>query len=338
MSSKKFTKSHALTLPEDKANFRKSVLDLFTGKHSGHLGRYVFSSPLHAQDRVRGNEHWSRFINNSTGYYPNHDIIQILTSSAGQIGRIIADSNVFVDLGSGATESFEKKILPILSQGKFSDFVNVDLCGEFPEAIAQKISRQGLSLKVSGFTCNIFEEIPVFTSKTTLCLLGITLGNIIAELTPAGIETALANALRHFASALKRTGGYFIFDYDTNIDGQSILSSYEDPHYHAMELTILDRVKRDLNTTSFDPQQFEHMTLWHPELCLLAQNLRAKCGMAFSIEGQEVRLPQGHLLHTGNSFKYSDETLYKAATAAGLQKRAIFHQPNSTMRLAIYST
>lgn len=337
MCLKKPSDDSRLALADDSERFRKAMIDLFTGRRSGHVGRYVFSGAKGPNDIVRGNEHWGSFIRHSKSYYPYLDIVKIINESAGEIGSIIADSEIFVDLGGGSIESFEQKILPIVSRSKPREFITVDLYNEFLRATDKSAMLTSIPLKISTFKCNIFEQLPALGSKATLCLLGITLGNIIADPSEKSIESALAQTFKHFSLWLQKTGGYFIFDYDTNTDGRSLEASYSNPHYHSLELTILDRALRDLQTSGLHPQQFEHVPLWKPKLRLLAQNLRAKRDLSFNIEGYDIRLPEGTLLHTGNSFKYSDEAIHKATKAAQMRKLAVFSTDKSTMRLAVYS-
>lgn len=317
--------------------FKQGVIDLFLERRRGHLGKYCFSSPLGAADRVRGNEHWAKFIEANSCYYPNSDVVAIIRDSAKQIGAAVADAGMFVDMGSGSAVSFEHKVMPILQAGKFSAITFVDMASGFSDVAQTFLLQRNMKLALHTHLANFFKELPVLTENAALCLFGITLGNIIVDVTQETPRAALGRTMKHFASALHAKGGYFIFDYDTNEDGQAIRQTYEDPHYHAMEMTIFERVKRDLKTEHFDPAEFEHVTVWHGEQKLLAQELRAKKALDFVLEGRAVHVPQGKGFHTGNSFKYSDADIEQAAAGAGFMLAGLFRKPGSTMRVAVYA-
>jgi hypothetical protein len=73
--------------------FYDGIVDMFMGIREGHLGRYCFSNARDANDKVRGDEHWTQFISTSKAYYPYHQQAEIIRRSAGQIGELISDAH-----------------------------------------------------------------------------------------------------------------------------------------------------------------------------------------------------------------------------------------------------
>jgi len=323
-------------LDAETEEFYDGIVDLFTGYRAGHLGRYCFSSARNAADKVRGDEHWTQFIKTTNNYYPYHHQIEIIRDAADQIGKAISDASTWVDLGTGSLNSFERKVLPIIRSGKFNEIVFVDLCTTFSKIASSKLEQENLQIESKTFIGNFFEKLPLLTNKAVINLFGITLGNIIVDLPQETPEEILAQTMRHFAAPLLEHGGYFVFDYDTNTNEGSMHSSYDHPSYHAMEMSILERAKRDLPSINFDPENFEHITTWHPQWGLLAQELRAKIDMQFTIGPYKIDLSKGQSFRTGSSFKYSDEAIECAANKAGFKKLNLFTLPESTMRVAIY--
>lgn len=316
--------------------FYDGIIDMFTGLREGHMGRYCFSSARSLDDRVRGDEHWTQFIKTSTAYYPYRHQIEIIRHAAKDIGRAVSDASTYVDLGTGSLNSFERKVLPIIRAGQFSEMIFVDLCTTFSKLATARLQQEKLPITTSTYIGNFFKGLPTTRTKTVISLFGITLGNIIVDIPREKPEQILARTMQHFSAPLAQHGGYFVFDYDTNEDEHSIHGSYDHPSYRAMEMAILERVKRDLPTSDFDPDDFEHVTAWYPKWKLLAQELRAKCDQRFSIGPYKFDLPEGKSFRTGSSFKYSDATIEQAANAAGFTKLQIFSMPGSTMRVAIY--
>ncbi|MDR3613044.1 MAG: L-histidine N(alpha)-methyltransferase [Candidatus Obscuribacterales bacterium] len=317
--------------------FYDGVVDMFTGIREGHIGRYCFSSARSDNDRVRGDEHWTRFIKTSAAYYPYRHEIEIIRHAASHIGKLVSDAHTFIDLGTGSLNSFERKVLPIIRAGKFKEITFVDLCTAFSEIATARLKEELADIKTNTFLGNFFNSLPMPQSKAAINLFGITLGNIVVDLPNETPEYALTRTMKHFAAPLKEKGGYFIFDYDTNEDESSLHASYEHPSYHAMELTILDRVKRDLPTSNFDPDDFEHVTVWHQRWKLLAHGVRAKTDLKFSIGPYQIDVPRGKFYRTGSSFKYSDVTIEQVAENAGFRKLQVFSMPGSTMRVAVYA-
>lgn len=316
--------------------FYDGVIDLFLGQRAGHMGRYVFSSAKNANDCVCGDKHWTDFIHTSTAYYPYRHQIEIISRCAEQLGGITHDAPTYVDLGTGSLNSFEHKVLPILRAGQFNELIFVDLCHTFSKAATDRLGQEAFSLKTSTFLGNFFTTLPALSQKAVINLFGITLGNIVVNLPHETPEQVLTRTLQHFANPLRKHGGYFIFDYDTNEDESSMHASYDHPSYHAMELTIAERVKRDLPTIGFNPNEFEHITVWYPQWKLLAQELRAKSDLSFMIGPYRINTLRGQSYRTGSSFKYSDEVIEQSAKQAGFNKIAIFSLPGSTMRVAVY--
>lgn len=316
--------------------FYDGIVDMFTGLREGHLGRYCFSSARFPNDPVCGDKYWTHFIKTNKTYYPYHHQVEIIRQSARRIGSLVSDAQTLVDLGTGSLNSFERKVLPIIRSGRFEDIIFVDLCTNFSEIATKRLQSEDFKMNTATFIGNFFSQLPSLENKAVINLFGITLGNIIVDLPIERPEYVLEKTMRHFAEPLKKHGGYFIFDYDTNDNEKSIHASYDHQSYHAMEMTILERVKRDLPTLDFYPEDFEHVTAWYPEWNLLAQELRAKTDMRFSLGPYRVDLPEGKSYRTGSSFKYSDNTIETVAAKAGFRKVEVFSLPGSTMRVAVY--
>jgi uncharacterized SAM-dependent methyltransferase len=316
--------------------FYDGIVDLFFGFRAGHLGRYCFSSAKTPQDTVRGDEHWTHFIKTSTAYYPYQHEVAIIQRSATQIGQVVADAKAFIDLGTGSLNSFEHKVLPILRAGVFETLTFVDLCTTFSRLADARLKQENLKIATDTFIGNFFTDLPVPPHKAVVNLFGITLGNIIVDLPNETPEQGLLRTMKHFAAPLSEQGGYFIFDYDTNEDAPSIHATYDHPSYRAMERTIFDRVKRDLPTENFNPDDFEHVTVWYPHWKLLAQELKAKKDVSFKLGPYQFNFPCGTSFRTGSSFKYADSTIESAANQAGFKLLKLFQMPGSPMRLAIY--
>jgi hypothetical protein len=108
-----------------------------------------------------------------------------------------------------------------------------------------------------------------------------------------------------------------------------------DPVYHALEMTIFERVRRDLPVVGFDPDHFGHMTVWHPEWKPLRHELRAQRDIHFGLGPYDLAVAKGQSFWTGRSFKYSDGLIARAAVNAGFDKPQLFGLPGSTMRVGV---
>ncbi len=102
-----------------------------------------------------------------------------------------------------------------------------------------------------------------------------------------------------------------------------------------LEMTIFERVKRDLPTSGFDPDDFEHITVWRPEWKLLGHALRARRDIHFALGPHDIAVAKGQSFWTGSSFKYSDELIARAAAKAGFGRPQLFSLPGSTLRIGV---
>lgn len=329
--------SKEMHLDQETQEFFENIIDLFSHLQEGHVGRYCFSSPQFPNDDVRGNEHWSAFIASAPDYYMYHEESTLIQARAMDLGSAISDAVEFIDLGTGSISSFEKKVLPIVRWAKPEKFIFVDACRDFAEQGNERLLLEDPNLQTDVFIGNFWEVLPTPARKAVISLQGATLANMIVNLNTETMEDGLVRTLKHFSTPLKNVGGYFMFTYDTNHDPEPIFKGYEHPSYHAMEMTILRRIKRDLETDNFNPDDFEHVVQWHPEWHLSAHAVQAKRDMSFRIGPYPFSVKKGEAFRTGSSFKFTDEIVARSAKAAGYSSLKIFEAPHSTMKVAIAS-
>ena len=322
-------------LNQETQEFFDNIVSLFFHVREGHVGRYCFSAPLFDGDDVRGNDHWSDFIASAPNYYMYHDEAALIGEHAEEIGKTISDASEFIDLGTGSITSFEKKVIPIVRSARPLKFIFVDACRDFAEHGNTRLKQEKFPIKTEVFIGNFWESLPTPTNKAAISLQGSTLGNMIVNLPSETMEEGLLRTFTHFAAPLKKHGGYFLFTYDTNHDPNPIALGYEHPSYHAMEMTILRRVKRDLPNEGFDPDAFEHVVLWYPDWHLSAHAVRAKQDISFKLGQYRVDVKKGEFFRTGSSFKFTDQIVSDLSQEAGFSSLQIFSNAKSPMHLAI---
>ncbi|MGE0109163.1 MAG: L-histidine N(alpha)-methyltransferase [Bdellovibrionales bacterium] len=317
----------------DKA-FLCDVLCFFAGAQSGQVDMHCYSEPKHKDDLVCGGGLWERFVNAHEAYYLFCDDPVLIQQNTPLLAELCGNARLFVDLGPGSLEAFEKKTLPILQAVVPVRYEALDLNEHFLRDVVSCLHKRYPFTKACYRVANFFEEMLPLEENSLIFLSGSTISNIKADLRFETATINLTKALAHFGDALIE-GGYFVFTYDSNQDEDSIRRSYDHPAMAAHNTNFIQLVRRELPTEGLCEEDFMHVTEWVPENHLLKQLLVLKRDVSFGVAGHRFDLEAGTKLHVTNCFKFTDDLIRDAARAAGFTKTHICTLENSPMRMAI---
>lgn len=297
-----------------KSPFHEAIFAFLTRKKSGNLGPYVYSKPLYEDDPVRGGVYWEEYVRVNKGYYMFVDESNLIKACAKEIGDFLPAGCTYVDLGPGSSRAVNEKTLPMLNGlREVKHFISVDLNENFAERAA-KIINQKTNLpcfvKIGHFfkdDLNIKRYSPMIFS-----IFGGTLTNISEE-TGKDISQKMLEKFSGLRSQME-VGDFLIVAQDTCNDAQKLDDAYNHPLFGLAFSSVIPRIKRDLRTLNFDPDDFDWDVEWDGETHLHKTNAVAQKDMEFYIEGKVFNVKSGEKFTIQNTWKFPSQTYSKFAT------------------------
>lgn len=319
----------------------KDALDFFSGRKSGHMGTHAYSEPKFANDPAGGAVYWRAFIKMVRDYYllaEEADLIAKFARAANDVfldsnGQAIANSH-FVDLGPGEREAVWLKTLPFIQAStRPRGYLAIDTNPAFAEAAAQLVDDETSVKSAEAQTRDFLRDMLEvnFPSPVIFLLFGGYLCNLASN------GKSSAAKLRSNFDSLRNNmsrNDYLVVTQDTNNDEASLLRAYDHPVVGQFMLSVLHRIKRDLTTHNFNPEDFSARIYWDKEHKTLKVSAVADKSMAFTIGGHPFSVIKGTELCISNSYKFPLTTFIDAAREAGFESRSTFN-PNSRIALHV---
>ena len=105
-------------------------------------------------------------------------------------------------------------------------------------------------------------------------------------------------------------------------DERTLVAAYDDRDGVTAEfnLNMLHRLNRELEA-DFEPTKFRHRVLWNRVQSRIEMHLESTCDQRVRIAaaGLDVHFARGDRIHTENSYKFTDRTIYALLRAAGFE-------------------
>lgn len=305
--------------PKEKPDlFLEDALSLFSGKKSGHMNAYAFNEPNPAipNDLVRGGEHWTNFIKNSWDYYLIPEESRLIEQSAKAIGSLLPAQATVVDLGPGEKRAVLAKTWPFIKGLQNpKQFIAVDVNGSFADNAAKAIMALA-KIPSRAVISNFLEENLETNPPAVFSLFGGLLCNAARTQERSGFEE-LTDNLKRVSRHNMKSGDYLVITQDANQDEASLFKAYSHPDIAKYILSVLHKIKRDLPTEGFNPEQFEYVVQWNEEEHLLSLNARSTHDQNFTISGVGCSVLEGQEIPLVNSYKYPVDFFVKSAQVAG---------------------
>lgn len=298
--------------------FLQDTLALFSGIKTGHMNAYAFNEPDAAipNDPVRGGEHWTNFIKNSWDYYLIPEESRLIEQSAQDIGYLLPAQATVVDLGPGEKRAVLAKTWPFIKGLKSPHkFIAVDVNGTFADTAAKTIHALA-KIPSHAVISNFLEENLKTNPPAVFSLFGGLLCNAAKTEAHSGFEELTEN-LKRVSRHNMKSGDILVITQDANQDEASLLKAYNHPDMAKYILSVLHKIKRDLPTDGFNPENFDYVVHWNEEEHLLTLNARATNNQNFTISGVAVSILQNQEIPLVNSYKYPVDFFVQSAKAAG---------------------
>jgi len=263
---------------------------------------------------------------NATIFSSEEALIQTLV---GELMRYIPLGTPLVEMGIGTPRAVKRKALPIMNALFTTDYVCVDASCAFLQNLKQSGVLRGYSVR--PFFGNFFEDKDIYFDEENedalICMLGSTIGNIVAPRNESLPEVPLTHHLRSVSRTARR--GYMLVSYDS-CRNSSFIKSYYIQH-NDFHLNFLYRIAAELPVTGdFDPTAFTYEADWIESSGQLAHMAIVTRDMDFEIDNVKISLKKNQRLHIKNSFKFTPAFFNHCAEMAGLEHLKTWQDPAGT--------
>lgn len=244
-------------------------------------------------------------------YYPTRTENRILQDYHTDITACIGESDVFIELGSGAS----RKIRTLLESIKPARYIGVDISRDFLLQSTQTLANHYSWLDVhavhTDFTQSLNLPGDCLGKQNLVFYPGSSIGNFAHD--------EACDFLKQL-HALIGTGGRLLIGVDLKKDPALLHAAYNDAQgvTAAFNLNLLYRITREMQT-DLDPSRFTHEAFYNEAEERIEMHLVSTCNQVLHIAGQTFDFSLAESIHTENSYKYSIEEFQALAHSAGFE-------------------
>ncbi len=237
-------------------------------------------------------------------YYLTRTEEEILRTHADEMLAEAGDQLSLVELGAGSARKTSVLIEALLRRQREALYCPIDVASAALQSAARRLESTfpGLRVRpvVSDYTTDmaVVRRIP---GRKLVLYIGSSIGNFEPE-----------DALRVLRRVRARLGpgDALLLGTDLRKDSSVLVPAYDDAWGVTARFNknVLARINRELGG-EFDLELFRHRIRWNPEASRIEMYLESLIPQSVWIRllGLDTRFDAGELLHTENSYKYTDE-------------------------------
>jgi L-histidine Nalpha-methyltransferase len=232
-------------------------------------------------------------------YYLTRTEIDILRTHAGDIGRVIGDDALLIELGSGS--SIKTRLLLDALQN-LTAYVPVDISRSALMGASRALALAYPAIEVMPVCADFTQPFPIPSSvrrpsKRVAFFPGSTIGNF---------DTRTAQRLLSLLRRITGSGGGLLIGVDLVKNPEVLERAYQDSQGVTAEfnLNLLSRLNREFGA-NFDPQTFNHRALWQERDCRIEMHLVSTTDQTVCIGGEYIAFARGESICTELCHKYT---------------------------------
>jgi L-histidine N-alpha-methyltransferase len=262
-------------------------------------------------------------------YYPTRAERAILDAHAAEIARR-SGATTLVELGSGTSDKTRLLLDAMAEQGTLERFVPFDVSEETLRAAATAIAGE-YGLEVRAVVGDFHRHLGLIPrdGRRMVAFLGGTIGN----LTP--------DKRRRFFGDLQTAmddDEWLLLGTDLVKDPRRLVAAYDDARGVTAEFNanMLRVLNRQLGA-DFDPDAFDHVTLWNVEASWIEMRLRSRRDQRVRVDqlDLDVAFAEGEDLWTEISAKFTREGLRRELAQGGFAVEAGWTDPAGDFLLTL---
>lgn len=318
------------------------TLDWFSGKRSGHMSKWLYSSAKYEGDKANGAAIWAEVVKGSKAgspYYVYRDENEAIAHAVNELSSLISVPTTLVDLGPGSREALEGKIFPLIkaSRNYIAEYVGVDISRGILSMAEQAIDQSFKGLPANTLYGDFFSEKLSYTNAPNSILTlfyGLTMFNLAIDPRVEGLpELLLGSYLKRLKAHFGSHAGYLVISQDANQDPESLIAAYQEASQYYPPL--LHRIIRDLPIKGdFDPDVFDLCIDYTPATKMVGMAFVPSKEMKFEIGGKEIALVPEEKLYFATAFKPDIQTVQDLAVVAGFEvEKTIQNDSNCVLHI-----
>ena len=248
-------------------------------------------------------------------YYPTRTEQWIMDAFQGAIADAVGPCEVLLDLGAGNCAKASR----LFNSIKPKQYRALDISKEYLEAAVTDLQKQFPHIVMSAQAIDL--SLPLaFPDISELRKIFFFPGSSIGNYDPEKADQFFAN----IAHECHGNGGLLI-GVDLVKDLETLHLAYNDPLgvTTAFNLNILLNVNRILGS-NFNLPDWEHYAFFNESESRIEMHLRAQANVEVNLPGSNardhvIRFKAGDLIHTENSYKYTQDGFTEKLRRAGFQ-------------------
>lgn len=250
-------------------------------------------------------------------YYPTRTEHAILRDHAAEIAAVVGPDCVLIEPGSGNCEKVER----LLEALEPSLYVPLDICANTLRNACERLldSHPWLQCTAIAGEYGELSRLPELLPEQRRVVFypGSSLGNF---------EPAAAIRFLRELRALVGLEGGILLGVDNNQNEALLNRAYDDAAgiTAAFNRNVLRHLNR-LIDADFVPEAFDHVAFFNAAHGRIEMHLRSRYVQTVRLGDSHIKLAAGEMIHTENSYKYSQPAMLALAAEAGLRCRMHWH-------------
>ena len=243
-------------------------------------------------------------------YYPTRTEKKVMMQYGEAIALTIEKCDILLDLGAGNCEKGSALFNSLMPK----EYRALDISKDFLEQAISGLQKEFPQIQMQAQTCDLQEEL-VFPDlvgrKKTFFYPGSSIGNFDPD--------AALGLFKNIVKVCEGNGGLLI-GVDLVKDFEVLSRAYNDALgvTAAFNKNILLHLNR-LVKTDFNLKYWDHYAIFNEQLARIEMYLRSTRNQVISWSGGEKHFNSGALIHTENSYKYTQEKFESLLVSAGFK-------------------